>query len=305
MGIDDWIERVRFYAPNPESPITMRTLEIEVLRNLRAAQKSAVPNNGFLKSMKRIAYVILSIALIGYASLCAAMYIFQRSLIYYPQPRSVTAPESILKLPVDGAEVLVTVRPLNGPKAIVYFGGNAEDVSQNLDSYVKAFPDHALYLMHYRSYGGSTGQPTEEANVADGLALFEKVRALHPEVAIFGRSLGSGVAVQVASRVTASRLVLITPYDSIVEIGAQMFPLLPVRWLALDTYESGKFAPRIRIPTTIIQAENDEVIPHASTEKLHSGFEPGVAKMTVIEGVGHNDLGKNPKYRETLQLALK
>jgi pimeloyl-ACP methyl ester carboxylesterase len=233
------------------------------------------------------------------------MYVFQRSLIYYPQPRAVTAPQSTLKLPVDGAEVVVTVRPLDGPKAIVYFGGNGEDVSQKLDSYVNAFPDQALYLMHYRSYGGSTGQPTEKANVADGLALFEKVRALHTDVTIFGRSLGSGVAVQVASRVAASRLVLITPYDSIVEIGAQMYPLLPVRWLAIDTYESGKFAPRIRIPTTIIEAENDEEIPHASTEKLLSRFEPGVAKMTVIEGVGHNDLGMNNKYWETLQAALR
>ncbi|MBC7989883.1 MAG: alpha/beta fold hydrolase [Luteimonas sp.] len=255
--------------------------------------------------MKRVVHVILSVGLIGYAGLCAAMYVFQRSLIYFPQPRAVTAPQSTLKLPVDGAEVVVTVRTLDGPKAIVYFGGNGEDVSQNLDPYVKAFPDRALYLMHYRGYGGSTGQPTEKANVADGLALFEKVRALHPDVTIVGRSLGSGVAVQVASRATASRLVLITPYDSIVEIGAQMYPLLPVRWLAVDTYESGRFASRIRIPTTIIEAENDEVIPHASTAKLLSRFDPGVAKMTVIEGAGHNDLGRNKKYRETLQAAVR
>ena len=255
--------------------------------------------------MKRALYVVLSLALIGYAGLCVAMYVFQRSLIYYPQPRAVTAPDSTLKLPVDGAEVVVTVRPLDGPKAIVYFGGNGEDVSQNLASFANAFPDHALYLMHYRSYGGSTGQPTEKANVADGLGLFEKVRALHKDVTIVGRSLGSGVAVQVASQVAASRLILITPYDSIVEIGTQMYPLLPMRWLTLDTYESGKFAPRIKVPTTIIKAENDEVIPHASTEKLLSRFDPGVAKMTVIEGVGHNDLGKNKKYRETLQAALR
>jgi len=255
--------------------------------------------------MTRAVYVVFSVALVGYAGLCVAMYVFQRSLIYYPQPRAVTAAESTLRLAVDGAEVVVTVRPLDGPKAIVYFGGNGEDVSQNLDSYAQAFPDQALYLMHYRSYGGSTGLPTEKDNVADGLALFEKVRARHTDVAIFGRSLGTGVAVQVASRVAPSRLVLITPYDSIVEIGAQMYPLLPVRWLALDTYESGKFALRIRVPTTIIRAENDEQIPRGSTEKLMSRFDPGVARMTVIEGVGHNDLGRNKKYRETLQAALR
>ena len=255
--------------------------------------------------MKPTVYVVLAVVLIGYASVCAGMYAFQRSLLYYPQPREVSATESTMMLPVDGAELVVTVHLHDSPKAIVYFGGNGEDVSQNLASFVKAFPDYALYLMHYRGYGGSTGEPTEKANVSDGLALLEKVRALHPEIAIFGRSLGSGVAVQVASRVAASRLILITPYDSIVEIGAQMYPFLPVRWLAIDTYESGKFAPSIKIPTTIIEAENDEEIPHASTEKLLSRFGPGIATMTLIEGVGHNDLGKNKKYRETLQAALK
>ena len=98
---------------------------------------------------------------------------------------------------------------------------------------------------------------------------------------------------------------LITPYDSIVEIGAQMYPFMPVRWLMLDKYESGKFAADVRIPTTIIQAENDEEIPHASTAMLLSRFARGVATLTLIEGVGHNDLDKSKKYRETLQAALR
>lgn len=255
--------------------------------------------------MKRAIYCSLAILLIGYAAICVVMYASQRSLLYFPQPRMVTAAESTMALPVDGAELVVTMRFHDGPKAIVYFGGNGEDVSKNLTSFAEAFPDHALYLMHYRGYGGSTGEPTEKANVADGLALLEKVRSRHPEVAILGRSLGSGIALQVASRAVISRLILITPYDSIVELGAQMYPFLPIRWLAIDTYESGKFAPGINVPTTIIEAENDEVIPHVSTEKLRSHFRPGIATMTVIEGVGHNDIHSNEKYMETLRAALK
>jgi uncharacterized protein len=248
---------------------------------------------------------LLALVVVGYAGICLAIYLLQRSLIYYPQPRVVTAPNSTLRLPVDGAEIVVTVRQRDGPKAIVYFGGNGEDVSRNLASYSEMFPDHALYFMHYRGYGGSTGKPTEKANVADGLALYEKVHTLHSEVAIIGRSLGSGVAIQIASRVPTSRLVLITPYDSIVELGAQMFPFLPIRLLARDTYDSGKVASQINIPTMIIEAEDDKVIPHASTEKLLSRFNPGITELTVIEGVGHNNLEDSAKYRDTLRESLR
>lgn len=255
--------------------------------------------------MKRSVYGLLTIALIGYAAISMMMFVSQRSLIYFPQPRAITAAEATLTLSVEGAEIIVTIRPLDSPKAILYFGGNAEDVSRNLDSFTALFPDHALYLMHYRGYGGSTGQPTEKDNVADGLALLAKVGALHPEVTIMGRSLGSGVAMQVASKAEATRLVLITPFDSIVELGARLYPWLPVRLLAQDRYESVSVAPQIRIPATIIMAEHDEVVPRASTEKLLNQFKAGVATLKVIAGAGHNDIGWDKSYLEALQEALR
>lgn len=254
--------------------------------------------------MNRAVSMALALALLAYAGLCAALFAFQRSLIYHPQPRAVTAPESTMRLQVEGADLVVTVRPHDGPKAIVYFGGNAEDVSQNLEDFARAFPEHALFLLHYRGYGGSTGSPTEQANHHDAAALFQKVHAQHSEVVVFGRSLGTGVAVRLASQAPASRLILVTPYDSIAEIAASAFPFAPVRWLLLDRYESGTYAPSIKIPTTIISAENDEQIPRASTEKLLGRFGKGVASMTVIRGAGHNNLGSQSEYRKTLQAAL-
>lgn len=254
--------------------------------------------------MKTALYTLLSLLALSYLAACAAIYIYQRSLIYFPQPRAVTAPESTMHLSVAGADIVVTVRAAEGSKAIVYFGGNGEDVSQNLETFVSLFPQHALYLMHYRGYGGSTGRPTEKDNVSDALALFDKVKSSYSEVTIIGRSLGSGVAIQVAGKSKASRLILVTPYDSIVEIGANTYPWLPIQMLALDKYESGKIAPKIDIPTTLIEAENDQVIPRASTQKLLSRFKPGIADLVLIEGVGHNDLVNNIKYREALRLAV-
>lgn len=216
-----------------------------------------------------------------------------------------TAPDSTMTLSVDDATIVVTVRPHHGPKALVYFGGNAEDVSLNLVWYTEAFPAHALYFLHYRGYGGSTGRPSETDNIADAQALVAQVRAQHPEVALVGRSLGSGVAIQVAGRLVVDRLVLITPFDSIVGIAEKRYPFVPVRWLARDPYESSRFAPRITTPTTIIAAADDEVIPAASTAQLLSRFKPAVATMTSLAGVGHNALGRNPQHGELLRAALR
>jgi hypothetical protein len=252
-------------------------------------------------------YIYIALAVLGtlYLALCAAMFAFQRSLLYFPQPRVVTAAASTLRLQVPGSELIVTVRPHAGPKAIIYFGGNAEDVSINLEGLSRAFPQHALYLLHYRGYGGSSGSPSETANHTDALALFKVVQAQHPDVAVIGRSLGSGVAVRLASEVAVARLVLVTPYDSIEEIAAAQYPYLPVRWLLLDRYQSWRYAPLVRIPTAVIAAENDEVIPRRSTERLLARFPSARASMTVIPGVGHNDIGTASTYFPTLQAALR
>jgi pimeloyl-ACP methyl ester carboxylesterase len=247
---------------------------------------------------------LLAIVALAYAIFCMGLFVFQRSLIYFPQPREINSPQSTMILPVEEAELLVTVRPHAGRKAILYFGGNAEDVSLNLPEFDKSFPAHALYLLHYRGYGGSSGSPSEEANQRDALALFDKVRTEHPEIAVIGRSLGTGIAVRLTSQRPVSRLILITPYDSLEEIAADQIPYAPVKWLLRDKYDSGKYAARITIPTTIVAAEHDEVIPGASTKKLFERFEKGVASMTVIPATGHNTISDSRDYLPAIQAGL-
>jgi pimeloyl-ACP methyl ester carboxylesterase len=252
----------------------------------------------------RIATLLLAIALVCYAAACVALYAFQRSLIYFPQPKSFGDASSTLILPVNGAQLCVSVRPHPGPKALIYFGGNAEDVSANLASFSTAFPDHAIYLLHYRGYGGSSGQASEKLIHADAQALFDKVHSDHPHIALVGRSLGSGVAVRLATERPATRLVLVTPYDSIQGIAAKQFPYFPVRWLLTEKFESWRYAPSIRVPTLILQAEHDEVIPAASTASLHAALANGIASLIVIPGVGHNDISNKRQYLESMQAAL-
>ena len=239
-----------------------------------------------------------------YLALCVAAWVFQRSLIYFPQPRAIGGPATLLRLPVADAEVLVSVRPHDGPQALLYFGGNAEDVSLNLPEFAQAFPDHALYLLHYRGYGGSSGSPSEAAIQRDAMALFDQVQAAHPRIVVVGRSLGAAVAVRLASQRPAARLVLITPFHSLQEFAARQFPYLPVRWLLRDKFESWKYAPRIAVPTLLIAAEHDEVIPRSSTETLFAHFTPGVARLEVVPGEGHNSIAASPRFLELLRSGL-
>lgn len=250
--------------------------------------------------MPRIAVIILATVVAWYLGLCVVLFVSQRSLIYFPQPSALRSPVTF-RLPVAEAEVVASVREHDGPRALLYFGGNAEDVSLNLPPLSKAFPEHAIYLLHYRGYGNSSGTPSEEAIQQDALALFDAVHAKHPEVVVVGRSLGSGVAVCLASQRPVSRLVLVTPGYSLEDLAVRLYPYIPVGWLLRDKFESWRYAPSVTAPTVLVVAENDEVIPRASTERLYASFAKGVATLKIIAGASHNAISESPRYLEALK----
>ncbi len=254
--------------------------------------------------MARTVTVFLAVLLLAYLALCAALFAWQRSMIYFPQPRLEGGPASTLNLKVGDAELVLTARQTAGPKAIIYFGGNAEDVSANLPSFSQAFPGHAIYLLHYRGYGGSTGSPTEAALHSDALAVFDHVSKTHSDIAVVGKSLGSGVAVRVASQRPVSRLILVTPYNSIQDLAAQRFPYFPVSWLLVDKFESWKYASQVTALTLLIAAEHDEVIPAASTGQLYARFKPGTAALKMLPGTSHNTVSQHPQYLALFQAVL-
>ena len=237
-------------------------------------------------------------AALVYVALCVVLYVFQRSLLYFPQPAQVNAPS--LQLVVPGAELQVSVRERDGPRAVLYFGGNAEDVSASLAELASSFPDHAVYALHYRGYGRSTGSPSEAALQADALAVYDHVASELADITVVGRSLGSGLAVSLAAQRTLSRLVLVTPYDSIEAVAAQQYAVFPVRWLIKDRFDAAALAPQVSAPTTVIIAERDEVIRRVRSDALVSRFAPGVARVVVIAGAGHNTLDGRPDYEAAL-----
>ena len=259
-----------------------------------------------LTAIARNVGILMALIAVMYGGLCLFLFAAQRSMIYQPQRGTVAGSnENRMILAVAGADLHISTRPLPGSKALLYFGGNAENVSLSLAEFAQAFPDRAIFLMHYRGYEGSSGKPSEAAIQRDALTLFDQVHAQYADVAVVGRSLGSGVAVRLASVRPVSGLVLITPYSSIEDIAAGRFPYVPVRWLLLDKFESWRYASAVHAPTLLLAAGNDELIPLPSTQKLYRAFPSGVAALKVIPFFGHNDISSSPVYMETIRAAVE
>jgi pimeloyl-ACP methyl ester carboxylesterase len=139
----------------------------------------------------------------------------------------------------------------------------------------------AVLAVNYRGYGDSQGDPAEIRIVDDGCMLFDWLAARNHvdprRIAVVGRSLGSGVAVQVAKERPAHSVVLITPYDSILAIAKRKFRAMPIHYMLRHRFESIKYAPALHAPTFVLRAASDDVVPHSHTDQL-------VAKLAQLCG---------------------
>ena len=134
----------------------------------------------------------------------------------------------------------------------------------------RQFPDHTTYLMAYRGYGASDGQPSQRDLSADAVALVDHVTERHSgaRIDVIGRSLGSGVAVHVATQRTVEHLVLVTPFDSLAATASDLFPGLPVARLIEDHWDSAAVAAHVRAPTLVVRAGRDAIVRPERTDVL-------------------------------------
>ena len=244
------------------------------------------------------------IALVIYVLLCAAMYFAQDRLLYFPSPE-VDRP-GVRALHLRSGTETVKVWELHGGArpALIYFGGNGEDVGFNIPELDRQLPDRAFYLVNYRGYGGSTGVPREGALLADAEAVYDWVRARHDSIVVMGRSLGTGVATALASRRPVAGVVLVTPYDSIANVGAGRYPWMPVRWLIKDPYDSVPRMKQVRAPVLVLVAAQDESIPRARSDALIAAIPPGLGHTVIVPEADHNDIETFPSYWASLKAFL-
>ncbi len=247
---------------------------------------------------------VIKVALISFAALylilLLGMFLGQRRLLYFPDTARI-APEAtglkdvverVIATP-DGEKLIAwygAAKP--GEPTLLYFHGNGGNVAGRHGIIAKFMAaGRGILMMSYRGFGGSTGQPSEITNVADARLAFDALvqEGVQPaDIILYGESLGSGVAVQVALAKPAAGVILDSPYTAVVDRAAELYPWLPVSLLVIDRYESRRYITAMRRPLLIVHGEADTVIPVAMGRKLYAlGNQP--KELVTLPGAGHNN----------------
>jgi hypothetical protein len=235
-----------------------------------------------------------------YAAGLIATHFLQRKLIYFPDserydPKALgltDVEERILETP-DGERLVAWVAKAKpGNPTLLYFHGNAgslETRQERVRKYVQR--GFGMFMMTYRSYGGSTGTPSEKANVADAKLAYDMLirDGVKPEdIIIYGESLGTGIAVQVAGERAVAGIILDAPYTSLVEVAKVHYPHLPSRSFMTDRYETMKHLGHLTRPLLIVHGKEDRVVPLAMGEAVYAAAR-GPREIAIFPGAGHSD----------------
>ncbi len=235
----------------------------------------------------------------AYVGVCALLWAFQEKLIFYPRPVRAT-PSNPPAEPIDIPRPDAVLRGwvVNAESAgplIVYFGGNAEEVSRNIPNW--AARNATTALVNYRGYGDSTGRPGEAALREDAIAVTDWARAHYPHrpLVLFGQSLGSGIAVLTASTVKPDALVLISPYRSVEHVARRILPIVPVRPFLRHRFD-GETAATDLPRTLVLASPSDEIIGFKENEAMVNAINArseGLVELRTFR-VFHNQFFNHP-----------
>ncbi len=256
---------------------------------------------------------IVQIVLGLFASACLLLYLFQGRMIFFPQP---TAPANLDRYADNEIRLQHGDISLFGwffkkridadHPLLVYYGGNAEDVSLNFAD-LNRFSAQSFLFMNYRGYGQSQGRPSESALFDDALFVFDQVIAsegIDPShVVLMGRSLGTGVAVHVAAKRRAGGVILVTPFDSLVNVAKAHYPIFPVNLLLRHRFDSAAPAPEIKTPALFLTAADDVIVPPRFADNLRRAW-GGATTAAHIEDTDHNTIETSPDYWKAVNAFL-
>jgi uncharacterized protein len=224
----------------------------------------------------RVAAIISAIYLV----ITGATYFLQRDLLFHPN-RLHIAPQMVgladvteMELPTaDGEKLIAWYAPAaEGQPTLFYLHGNAGALAHRAKR-IKLYRanGYGVFMLAYRGFSGSTGEPSEDHLVSDALMAYDQLKHLGPhdeDIVVYGESLGTGVAVQVAANRHPGGLILESPFSSAVDVGSYLYPYLPVQWLLKDRFESIAYIDKVTAPLLMLHGEDDRIVPVRFGRKL-------------------------------------
>lgn len=217
-----------------------------------------------------------------------------------------------LSIPAPGGNQLhgVHITPVAGTVAkrtlILGFGGNAWNAEDAATYLHGVFPSADIVVFHYRGYRPSTGTPSAEALLEDAPLVYDfAVSRVRPKLTVaVGLSVGSGVAAGLTQKRPVDGLILVTPFDSLKAVARDLYPFLPVAALFRHDMDAAAALKASQVPTAIIAAERDEIIPQRRTDGLRTSAGNLVFDRT-IPGAGHNDIYQRSDFQAAMDDALE
>lgn len=260
------------------------------------------PKTSRLAIARRAALRLVFLLACVYLALCLVATVLQRTLTYFPDPLSAQDEADVaasafeeVRIPTgDGLSLHAVFRPPpEGGRVLLFLHGNAGNLASRLPLLEELTALGAGGLLpDYRGFGKSPGRPSEAGLYEDASSAMAWLagRGVPPgRVVLFGKSLGTGVAVEMAVSHPAAGLVLESPYTSLPDAGQRHFPILPVGWLLRDRFDSLSKAAAVRVPLLAIWSTGDRIVAPDLSERLFAAF-PGPKTKLVVEGAGHNDI---------------
>lgn len=261
----------------------------------------------------------LKIALLAYAGIGIAVYYLQDYILFHPEPLSKASqyhfdqPFQELNIPFDAESNLNIIRFLpsadsntRSTGAVLYLHGNKKNI-QHYAQYVESFTSrgYEVWMPDYPGFGKSTGTFNEERMYAYAEQVYKLARKSYgaDSLVIYGKSMGTGIAAQLASVSACKQLILETPYYSIHSLFQRYLPIYPISRMIKVELPTYQYLSAVKAPILIFHGTDDGVVPFSNAEQLKPLLKP-TDRFVVIEGGSHNDLTKYPLYQETLTKTL-
>lgn len=275
-------------------------------RNVGSDPRGLTPTTGIRRRL--LLGVLVGLPVLVYAGICLKVGLEQRSLLFRTATggalaavESAVIPGStpITLMTSDGEQIAAWyVAPAAGQPVTLFLHGQGGRLAVQTNRW-RRLREAGLGVLaiSYRGYPGSTGTPTEEGLALDARAAYDWLRQRHPvrDIVLHGHSLGSGVAVRLATEVEVRAIVLEAPFTAAVDVAAERMWWLPVRLLMLDQFRSRELIGRVRAPVLIVHGDKDSVIPFAHSERLFAMAREPKA-FVRMPGGDHNTLVRDGLY---------